>query len=110
MTNKTLAIVAYITLIGWLIAYFQYKDKPEKDPLVRYHLGQALGLIIFSIVLSVAIGITVSVLPSLATILSTAGLLPLILLVFGIIAASNESCSPVPGIGKFFEGKFSFLH
>lgn len=110
MTNRTLAIVAYITLIGWLVAYFQYKDKQEKSPLVRYHLEQSLGIIIFSIILSIAIGVVASIIPSLATILSLAGLLPLILLVFGIIAASNDSRTPVPGIGKIFEGKFAFLH
>lgn len=110
MTNKTLAIVAYITIIGWLIAYFQYKNNADKNPLVRYHLGQALGIIIFGVVLAIAIGIISSIIPSLSSILSLAGLLPLILLIFGIIAASNEALSPVPGIGKLFENKFSFLN
>nr|WP_295863366.1 DUF4870 domain-containing protein [uncultured Chitinophaga sp.] len=109
MTKKTLAIISYITLIGWLIAYFQYKNGDGKSPLVKYHLEQALGIIIFSVVLSVALTIIGMVIPSLARILSIAGLLPLILMIFGIIAASNESTSPVPGIGKFFEEKFSFL-
>lgn len=112
MNSKTLAIVAYITIIGWLIAYFQYKQQPEneKSPLVRYHLGQALGIFIASVLLSIAIGIVASVIPSLATLLSIAGLLPLILLVLGAITASNEACKPVPVVGKLFEDKFSFLH
>ena len=103
-------MVAYITIIGWVVAYLQYKNNHEKSPLVRYHLAQALGVFIASIVLSVAIGIVASVIPSLATLLSIAGLLPLILLVLGIITASNEACRPVPVIGKLFEDKFSFLH
>lgn len=110
MNSKTLAIVAYITIIGWLIAYFQYKQETEKSPLVRYHLGQALGIFIASVLFSIAIGIVVTIVPSLATLLSIAGLLPLILLVLGVITASNEACRPVPVIGKLFENKFAFLH
>ncbi|GAA0560335.1 DUF4870 domain-containing protein [Chitinophaga japonensis] len=110
MNNKTLAIVAYITIIGWVIAYVQYRNNQEKTPLLRYHLEQALGVFIASIVLSIAIGIVTAVIPSLATVLSIAGLLPLILLILGIITASNEACKPVPVIGKLFENKFSFLH
>ena len=46
MTNKTLSIVSYITIIGWLIAYFSYKDKSEteKSTVVNYHLKQSLGI------------------------------------------------------------------
>lgn len=108
--NKTLAIIAYVTIIGWVVAYFEYKKQTEKSPLVRYHLGQSLGIFIVSVVLSIAIGIVASVIPSLGTLLSIAGLLPLILLVLGAITASNEACRPVPVVGKLFENKFSFLH
>ena len=110
MNSKTLAILSYITIIGWIVAYLQYKQQNEKSQLVRYHLGQGLGVFIASIVLSLAIGIVASVIPSLGTILSIAGLLPLVLLVLGAIAASNEACRPVPVIGKLFENKFAFLH
>lgn len=108
--NKTLAIVAYITLIGWVIAYLQYKNSEEKSPLVRYHLSQALGIFIFAIALSIVTTVIATIVPALGTILSIAGLLPLILLIFGIISAANEAQSPVPGIGKMFENKFSFLN
>jgi len=110
MKNKTLAMVAYITLIGWIIAYIQYRNQNEKDALVRYHLGQALGIFIFAVALNIVTIIIASIIPSLGTILSLAGLLPLILLILGIIAASNEAQNPVPGIGKLFENKFSFLN
>jgi uncharacterized membrane protein len=109
MTNKTMAIVAYITIIGWLIVYFKYRELPEKSPLVRYHLGQSLGIMILGVALSVAIGIVTAIIPSLGFMLSIAGLLPLLLLIFGIIAANNEACSPVPVVGQLFENKFSFL-
>jgi len=42
MSNKTLAILSYITIIGALIAYINGRKK--KDPFFRYHLNQGLGL------------------------------------------------------------------
>ncbi|MBS0026692.1 DUF4870 domain-containing protein [Chitinophaga sp. 22321] len=108
MKTKQWAMIAYITVIGWIIAYV--KSKEERSALVNYHLEQALGLIIASIVWSVAIGIVVAVLPaSLAGILSVAGLLPLVFMIFGIINASNNAQQPIPLIGKLFENRFVFL-
>lgn len=110
MKDKTLAIVAYCTIIGWIIAYVKYKETPERSPLVRYHLAQALGVFIAGVAIGIIVNIVASVIPSLGVLLSVAGLLPLILLIFGIITASNEAQRPVPVIGKVFENKFSFLN
>ncbi len=109
MDNKTTAIVSYITIVGWLIAYFSYKNRTEKDAYVSYHLEQSLGVFIFSIIISVITGILITVIPTLSGIFSLLTLAPLILLVLGIINASNEVMKPVPLIGSFFERKFSFL-
>jgi len=108
MTAKTISIVAYITIIGWLIAYFQYKDHEQKSKLASYHLGQGLGVFIFAVALNIGLRIVISVVPSLGTTLSLLGLVPLLLLIFGMIAANNEALKPVPLIGRFFEGKFNF--
>lgn len=110
MKNKALAVIAYIPFIGWLIAFLRYKSEEEKNSLVRYHLGQALGITIFGIAIVILIGVMFSLIPSLASIVSLAGLLPLIMLIYGIVSAFRESLSPVPGIGKLFENQFSFLN
>ncbi|RXK83628.1 DUF4870 domain-containing protein [Filimonas effusa] len=107
MTNRTMAIVAYITLIGWVISYVSYRNSDDKSPFVRYHLGQALGVMIFSILLSVAIGILAGIVPALATVLYIVSLVPLVFMLLGIITASNNAERPIPLIGKFVEGKFS---
>lgn len=109
MSNKNLAIVSYITIIGWLVAWFSYKKQAEKDPFVSYHLEQSLGVFIFSLIVSIVAGILMSVLPALSLVFSLISLVPFILLVLGIINASNEVTKPVPLIGSFFEKKFSFL-
>lgn len=109
MSNRTLAIVAYLTIIGWLIAYFSHKDQSEKSTLVRYHLKQSLGLFIVSVILSVTISIIIAAVPALAIAATVIWILELVLLVIGIINAANEAMKPIPVVGRFFEEKFSFL-
>ncbi|SHL66756.1 Uncharacterized membrane protein [Chitinophaga jiangningensis] len=108
MDRKTLAIISYLSIIGWLIAYFQYKDKP-KDHFVSYHLKQALGIAIISILLGVAINVVVSLVPALSVVVY-ANIAILILWIMGIINAYNGQMKPVPVAGPIFEGKFSFLN
>lgn len=108
MKTKTMAIVAYITIIGWIVSYLEFKKSTEKSKLVNYHLGQALGLIITSVVLSILGSIILAIIPALGFVFYLVMLVPLVLLLFGIIAASNEVEKPVPLIGKIFEGKFNF--
>src|SRR5690606_31533625 len=105
MNAKTISIVSYITIIGWVIAYLQHRGNEPKSKLAAYHLGQGLGVFIFAVVLNIILRMIVSIVPSLTSVLSLVGLLPHILLIFGIITAANEALKPVPLIGKFFEGK-----
>lgn len=109
MNNKTLAIVSYITIIGWLIAYFSYKDSISKNNLTKYHLKQSLGLGIIGIIFGVVIQVIAFALPSLVTILSLFSLVVLVLWVFGIINAANEQEKPLPVVGGMFEDKFDFI-
>lgn len=39
----TPAIISYITIIGWLLAYFVFPSNPKTD-LELYHMRQSLGL------------------------------------------------------------------
>lgn len=106
MNNKTLSIVSYLGIIGWLIAYFMGKEK--MDNLLKYHLKQSLGLAIVSIVFMVALNILAMVVPALGIL----GLLSLAILVFwiiGMINAANAVTKPIPVVGKMFEDKFDFI-
>ena len=107
MTNRTMAIVAYITIIGWVVAYLSYRKSDDKSPFVRYHLGQSIGIILLSVALSIVSGILVGLLPALATLFYLISLCPFILMLLGIITASNEAQRPIPLIGKLVEGKFN---
>lgn len=106
MNNKTLSVVSYITLIGWLVAYFSGKDKA--DALLKYHLRQSLGLAIVSIIFNIAFTIVARIVPSLS-FLGFVGYAFIILWIMGIINAANGALKPVPLIGKWFENKNSFV-
>lgn len=105
MNNKTLSIVAYITLIGWLIAYFSGKEKA--DAFLKYHLKQGLAIFVFGLLL----GIVLNILMMLTGIyaLGYIGLINIVLMIIGMINASNGVMKPLPIIGKWAETKFPFL-
>lgn len=106
MNNKTLSIVSYITIIGWLVAYLKGKD--NADSMLKYHLRQALGLALVNIIFSLALNIVAMVIPALSFI-SVFGFVFLILWIIGIINAANGAQKPLPIIGKMFENKFAFV-
>jgi len=117
MDNKTLALVSYIfTPIGWLISFFTYKGQ-EKSSLVSYHLRQSFGLFLVAL----AVGIVMSILASILMVISFSLVMMIslinwliwlgfiALMIIGIINANNEKETPLPIIGKMFEGKFNFI-
>ena len=105
MDNKTLSIVSYITLIGWLIAYFVGKDKA--DDLLKFHLKQSLGLMIFSFLLQIVLIIIISI--TGIGMLSIISFIIPVLIVIGIINAANGVKKPLPIIGAMLEDKFAFI-
>lgn len=103
MNNKTFSLISYITIIGWLVAYFGGKD--QADDLLKYHLRQSLGLGIISVILNI---ITISI-SFLGMAVNIIGILILVLAIIGIINANNGEKKPLPVIGAYFEDKFSFI-
>ncbi|MGE0566344.1 MAG: DUF4870 domain-containing protein [Bacteroidia bacterium] len=102
--DKTVAIVAYITLIGYIVAIIMHGNK--KTALGTYHLRQATGLIITAFASWIAMFI-IGMIPFVNFILIL--LAPviwigiLVLLIMGVIAASNGEMKPLPLVGKMFE-------
>lgn len=106
MNTKTLSIVSYVTVIGWLIAYFSGKEKT--DALLRYHLKQSLGMAVVSVLLSIVLNVVASIVPALS-FLGLSGFAILVFWVLGMINAANGALKPVPVFGKAFENQFSFI-
>ncbi len=105
MDNKTLSIVSYISIVGWLVAYLAGKDKA--DDLLKYHLKQSLGLVILSFLWAVILNVIIIAfnIPFLGIL----SFVPLVLMILGIINAANAAQKPLPIIGKMFEDKFAFI-
>lgn len=102
-SDKTLAIVAYITLIGWIVAFILNRDK--KDPLVAFHVRQMLGILLSGAAVSI-----VAVIPILGWI----AYLPLLVCVIviwvsGLINAINGVQKPALILGKKYDEWFKSL-
>jgi len=92
--NNTLAIVAYLTVIGFLIALIQNQN--QKNALTRYHLVQSLGLILTAIALSI-----IAIIPILGWIIYFLGIFILLYMwIVSLINAIKGKELPAPILGK----------
>ena len=98
--GKTIAIIAYITIVGLLIAFIMNNNK--KNAFAAYHLRQSLGLGITGLALSI-----INVIPILGWIVSILGTIFLIVVwVMGLMSALNGKEKPVPVLGEKFQEWF----
>jgi len=94
--GKTMAIIAYITLIGTLIAFIMNNDK--KNEFAKFHIGQALRAWLTGIVVSIIATLLVMVTGvSMLSYLSYTGL---VLAILGLINAMNGKTEKIPLVGN----------
>ncbi|MFR9190816.1 MAG: hypothetical protein ACLVL7_11790 [Anaerotruncus massiliensis (ex Togo et al. 2019)] len=91
MNKKTTGIVAYITWIGWIIAFFAGDKEGAK-----FHLNQALVIVLAGIVCSIIARITIVG----AIIGGIASIVVFIFWIMGLVAACKEEEKEVPLLGK----------
>ncbi len=100
--GKTTAIIAYLTMIGALIAITMNLE--PKHEFARFHTRQAFGLHLLFI--------------SFAIFLSTAFnkyawialyIFYIVLWFYGFLSALNNSKRPVPLVGNYFQKWFTFI-
>jgi uncharacterized membrane protein len=101
----TAAVVCYITLIGWLIAYFAlYKNK--KSDLSGFHLRQTLLLHIIAFIINVLTFLAFwHLFPGF--IVTTLAILLLILWLIGLFNAVNNKQKPLPLLGNWAQRLFA---
>jgi uncharacterized membrane protein len=106
--DKTVGILAYITLIGFIVALVLNQNKQgEEKRFGAFHLRQALGLIIcaigvfivFAILSTIFMMISFSLLAIVSLLSTLIWLGFLALLIIGIINAANGTFKEVPLIG-----------
>lgn len=92
--GKTIAIIAYLTLIGLVIALVMNGDK--KNTYATYHIRQSLGLMISGLAVSL-----VSWIPLLGWLVGIIAMFVLLYMwIIGLINAVNGKEKPLPLFGK----------
>lgn len=114
--DKTVAIVSYLSLIGFIVALIIHNG--EKTKLGAFHLRQTLGLILTSIVGYICVAIMMFVLLFVLAFMKSVLLIliPLIYFAFGVsifvlwvmgfIAAINGQMKPMPVVGELYQKWF----
>lgn len=101
--GKTAAIVAYLTIIGTIIAYFINDD--TKNPFASFHIRQALGIHITFYL----IGALVSIFDSWMITWSF-WIFIFVLWGYGLINAIQGERKEVPLLGDKFQKWFSTIY
>ncbi len=107
--GKNRAIVAHITLIGWIIALVQNNPKNE---FASFYIRQMLGLVILGVAIQILSMIFIFI-PFLGILLSWVFLLcsfgVVALWVMSLIGAVNGKKEPTPFIGQYFQDWFKSM-
>ncbi len=101
--DKTVAIVAYLTLIGFIAAVIIHSNKKTK--LGAFHLRQMLGFMLswFAVIILLII-------PIIGWILIPVFYICMIVLwIMGLIAAINGQMKPMPVVGPLYQKWFGTI-
>jgi len=97
--GKTIAIISYITIIGWLIALIMYQQ--NKSKFAAHHLRQALGLFSAAFVLGLAVSILGFIIPLTFALQPIVSVATIVFIIMGIVNASNGKDTTLPFIGHY---------
>ncbi|RXR32549.1 hypothetical protein EQG68_06905 [Flavobacterium piscinae] len=100
--NKNAAIVAYLTIIGAVIAIFMNNE--NKSAFASFHIRQALGIFLTFFLLGYPIGYFDSWMISSAFYVFF-----FILWIYGFLGALNGEEKKVPLVGDFYQNLFKSL-
>ena len=85
-----------------------FVDKKNQTEMTKFHVKQALNLMIISIGLSIVISIIGSILFFMFFFIPLLNLALLVLWIFGLIHAIKQEQKEIPVIGQFAEKYLSF--
>lgn len=99
--DKTMGIIAYMTLIGWVVALVQNNDKQDEEKrFTAFHLRQMLGLMIIAFGVWI-VQIPLVFIPILGWLISLALSIGLLAFwVLAVIGAANGEQKELPVIGS----------
>lgn len=94
--GKTIAIIAHLTLIGWVIALIM--NNGNKTEIGSFYIRQVLGIMLLGFVLGI-----------IPIINLFAWIVPVVLWVMSLIGALGEKQKPVMLVGDYFQDWFKSL-
>ncbi len=95
--GKNIAIIAYITIIGLIIAFVMNNEK--KEPFASFHIKQSLGLALTGLALGV-----IGIIPILGWIINIIGIFVLLYMwIMGLMNAINGKENGVPFLGEKYK-------
>ena len=105
--DRTVAILAYITIVGFIIAIVMHGSK--KTALGSFHLRQVLGLIVTGLALWLP-GIIISMIPFVNFLMiilwPVIGISLFVFWLMGLIAAASGEQKPAPLVGQHYQKWF----
>jgi uncharacterized membrane protein len=94
--SKNVAIIAHITLIGWIIAFIMNNN--NKSEYGSFYIRQVFGLMLFAVLLSFV--------PVIGWFVNIG---TLILWVISLIGSLSGEMKPIPLVGHLFQDWFKSL-
>ena len=99
--DRTIAILSYITLIGFIAAIFMQQN--HKTELGAFHLRQTLGIVLTS-----AAGAVCGVVPILGWVIWFLVVIGVFVLwIMGLLSALKGDMRPVPILGEHYQRWFA---
>ncbi len=95
-SGKTVAIIAHITIIGWIIALIM--NNQNKTEFGSYYIRQTLGIWIFVLICSF--------IPIVGCFSAIIGL---VLIIISLVSAAGDKMTPTVGVGHLFQDWFKSL-
>lgn len=95
-SGKTVAIIAHITVIGWIVALIM--NSQNKTEFGSYYIRQTLGIWILGFILGI-----IPVIGCFAFIICV------VLIIISLVNAANDKMVPIVGLGTYFQDWFKSL-
>jgi uncharacterized membrane protein len=106
--DRTVAILTYITIVGFIIAIVMHSGK--KTALGAFHLRQGLGLFLTGLVIWIPC-LIISFIPFVNLLMIVVwpvlGISLFVLWILGLIAAVNGQQKPLPVVGEYYQKWFA---
>jgi hypothetical protein len=95
-SGKTVAIIAHLTLIGWIIAIIM--NSSNKTEIGSFYVRQVLGIFL--------VGFVIGIIPVVNLI---GWIFPLVLWIISLVGSINGNQKPVFLVGEYFQTWFKGL-